>query len=235
MKFRLIYPKWPKLSSQTEWHLPPHGPVVFAACVPAELELRVHRRERRPGRPRRGRGPGLHLDDAHLPGPARLGASPTSSARAGSRSIFGGISTMLHAEETAAHADAVFLGEAEGRFEGVLDDLRAGPAQEDLRLPRHAGAGRVGGHGAPVDPRPRRLQLPRRADGGPGPRLARLPLQLLPVLRAATWAGARSGRGPSTGWWRRWPPSPTTGCSSSTTRWRRTRSGSWSCSRRWRR
>ncbi len=34
MKFRLIYPKWPKLDRQTEFHLPPHGPVVFAAALP---------------------------------------------------------------------------------------------------------------------------------------------------------------------------------------------------------
>ena len=40
--------------------------------------------------------------------------------------IFGGIATMLHHEEVMKHADAVFLGEAEGRFAGVLDDLRRG-------------------------------------------------------------------------------------------------------------
>ena len=41
---------------------------------------------------------------------------------------------MLHAEEVAAHADSVFLGEAEGRFAGVLDDFSRGPAEKDLRL-----------------------------------------------------------------------------------------------------
>jgi radical SAM superfamily enzyme YgiQ (UPF0313 family) len=40
--------------------------------------------------------------------------------------IFGGIATMLHAEETQLHADAVFLGEAEGRMEKVFDDLSHG-------------------------------------------------------------------------------------------------------------
>ena len=30
----LIYPSWPKLKRQTEFHLPPHGPVVFAASLP---------------------------------------------------------------------------------------------------------------------------------------------------------------------------------------------------------
>ena len=40
--------------------------------------------------------------------------------------IFGGIATMLHARETMAHADAVFLGESEGRMEGLFSDLRNG-------------------------------------------------------------------------------------------------------------
>jgi radical SAM superfamily enzyme YgiQ (UPF0313 family) len=40
--------------------------------------------------------------------------------------LFGGIATMLHSEEVAQHADALFLGEAEGRVEGVLADFAAG-------------------------------------------------------------------------------------------------------------
>ena len=39
MKFKLIYPKWPKLERQTEFHLPPHGPVVFAAALPEYVEV----------------------------------------------------------------------------------------------------------------------------------------------------------------------------------------------------
>ena len=31
MKLKIVYPKWPKLPHQPEFHLPPHGPVVFAA------------------------------------------------------------------------------------------------------------------------------------------------------------------------------------------------------------
>jgi hypothetical protein len=31
---KLIYPRWPKLPEQTEFHLPPHGPVLFSASVP---------------------------------------------------------------------------------------------------------------------------------------------------------------------------------------------------------
>ncbi|HQQ21137.1 MAG TPA: radical SAM protein [Bacteroidales bacterium] len=40
--------------------------------------------------------------------------------------IFGGISTMLHAEETMLHADSIFLGESEGRMEEVMNDFKKG-------------------------------------------------------------------------------------------------------------
>ena len=39
MKIKLLYPTWPKLEMQTEFHLPPHGPVVFAAEIPDEIEI----------------------------------------------------------------------------------------------------------------------------------------------------------------------------------------------------
>jgi len=39
--------------------------------------------------------------------------------------IFGGIASMLHAEETATHGDSVFLGEAEGRMEELIEDFKA--------------------------------------------------------------------------------------------------------------
>ncbi len=39
MKLKLIYPLWKKLKGQTEFHLPPHGPVVFAASLPPEVEI----------------------------------------------------------------------------------------------------------------------------------------------------------------------------------------------------
>jgi len=41
----------------------------------------------------------------------------------GVKVIFGGISTMLHAEETLNHADSIFLGESEGRMEQVIKDF----------------------------------------------------------------------------------------------------------------
>ena len=39
MKIKLIYPTWPKLMDQTEFNLPPHGPVCFAAAVSDDIEI----------------------------------------------------------------------------------------------------------------------------------------------------------------------------------------------------
>ncbi len=125
MKIRLIYPKWPKLSHQTEFHLPPHGPVVFAACVPPEHDLKFTDENLTP----------VNFDEdvdlvcisMMLTSQAPRGWEIGDEFRArGKKVIFGGISTALHPDETAKHADSVFLGEAEGRFEQVLKDLEAG-------------------------------------------------------------------------------------------------------------
>ena len=123
MKFKLIYPKWKKLKGQTEFHLPPHGPVVFAATLPQEVEIEFIDE---------------NLETLDFTDPADLiGISMMLTSqvkrgweiadeyrRRGLTVICGGIATMLHAEETALHADAVFLGEAEGRMDLVLDDFR---------------------------------------------------------------------------------------------------------------
>jgi radical SAM superfamily enzyme YgiQ (UPF0313 family) len=125
VKFRLIYPKWPKLTGQTEFHLPPHGPVVFAATLPPQVE--VHFVDENVET--------INFDEAAdfvgismmLTSQVKRGwAIADEYRRRGVPVIFGGIATMLHAEETQAHADAVFLGEAEGRMEEVFADLAAG-------------------------------------------------------------------------------------------------------------
>lgn len=123
MKFKLIYPKWAKLARQTEFHLPPHGPVVFAAALPQDVDV-VFVDENLES---------IDFDDPvdfvgismMLSIQARRGWEIADAYRArGVKVIFGGIATMLHAGETAAHADAVFLGEAEGRMEKVFDDFK---------------------------------------------------------------------------------------------------------------
>ncbi len=125
MKFKLIYPKWAKLFRQTEFHLPPHGPVVFAATLPDYVEV-VFTDENLEE---------IDFDDeVDLVGISMMLTVQVKRGweiadrfrQRGVKVIFGGIATMLHAEETMAHADAVFLGEAESRMEGVLDDFRKG-------------------------------------------------------------------------------------------------------------
>jgi radical SAM superfamily enzyme YgiQ (UPF0313 family) len=128
MKFKLIYPKWAKLDRQTEFHLPPHGPVVFAAALPEYVDVDFVDE---------------NLQEIDFDEPVDIvGISMMLTVQVkrgweiadnyrkrGIRVIFGGIATMLHAEETMEHADAVFLGEAEGRMEQVLADFRGGNLQ----------------------------------------------------------------------------------------------------------
>ena len=123
MKFTLIYPKWKKLRGQTEFHLPPHGPVVFAATLPRDMEIAFIDEN-------------LETidfnDQADLVGISMMLTSQVKRGweiadeyrKRGVKVICGGIATMLHSEETSLHADAIFLGEAEGRMEQVLDDFR---------------------------------------------------------------------------------------------------------------
>ena len=128
MKFKLIYPKWAKLFRQTEFHLPPHGPVVFAAALPdyVDVEFVDENLEE------------IDFDEQvdmvgismMLTVQVKRGWEIADRFRKkGVTVIFGGIATMLHAEETMKHADAVFLGEAESRMELVLADFRKGELQ----------------------------------------------------------------------------------------------------------
>lgn len=124
MKFKLIYPRWEKLDDQTIFNLPPHGPVVMAAEIPNDVEVDFTDENVEV----------LTIDET----PDLVGISMMLTTQVkrgwaiadmyrkmGKKVIFGGISTMLHAEETMLHADSIFLGEVEGRLEQVFADFRA--------------------------------------------------------------------------------------------------------------
>lgn len=122
MKFRIIYPRWAKLHQQTEFHLPPHGPVVFAATLPEDVQVDFIDENLQ----------SIDFDDPvdfvgismMLTIQVKRGWEIADAYRSrGIKVIFGGIATMLHAEETQQHADSVFLGEAEGRMEDVIEDF----------------------------------------------------------------------------------------------------------------
>jgi radical SAM superfamily enzyme YgiQ (UPF0313 family) len=129
MRLTLIYPKWSKLMRQTEFHLPPHGPVVFAASLPDDVAVEFIDENLQ------------SIDWEDRPDVVGISMMLTIQVKRGWEIadayrkrgipvIFGGIATMLHAEETMAHADAVFLGESEGRMERVFSDLRKGRLQK---------------------------------------------------------------------------------------------------------
>jgi radical SAM superfamily enzyme YgiQ (UPF0313 family) len=125
MKMKLVYPRWPRLEHQTEFHLPPHGPINFAAVIPKEVELTFVDENRQ------------ELDTDDNPDVVALSvmltcqlprAKEIASAyrRRDIPVIAGGIAVMLHAQEMAEAVDAVFLGEVEENFGGVMEDLRQG-------------------------------------------------------------------------------------------------------------
>ena len=118
----IVYPRWPKIPEQTEFHLPPHGPVCLAAEIPAEHEV-------------------LFIDEnvdtldpdastdlvmlsmmltCQVPRGLEIAAA---YRRKGIKVVAGGISTMLHAEEVKAGVDSIFLGEVEdGRLARLIGD-----------------------------------------------------------------------------------------------------------------
>ena len=125
MKFKLIYPKWPKLERQTHFNLPPHGPVVMAAAIPDYVEIDFVDENVEP----------LEIkDDADFIGISVMLTSQLKRGceiadayrKLGKKVIFGGISTMLHAEETMQHTDSIFMGEVEGRLDEVFNDFQKG-------------------------------------------------------------------------------------------------------------
>jgi radical SAM superfamily enzyme YgiQ (UPF0313 family) len=122
MNLTLIYPKWPKLDRQTEFHLPPHGPIVFAAEVPEEIDI-------------------TFIDEAFQEVEYKSTDLVAMSVMLTSQLprafeiaeryremnipvIFGGIATMLHSKEVMEHSDSVFLGGVEGRFAPIIEDLK---------------------------------------------------------------------------------------------------------------
>ena len=122
MKFRLIYPKWRKLEGQTEFNLPPHGPAVFAASLPDYVEIDFIDENLEDF---------SYDDEVDFIGISMMLTTQVKRGweiadeyrKRGKKVIFGGISTMLHAEETIEHADSVFLGESEGKMEKVFQDF----------------------------------------------------------------------------------------------------------------
>ena len=123
MKLKLIYPKWEKLKGQTTFNLPPHGPVVFAASMPDYVDIsftdenveEIDFEEECD----------LVAISMMLSTQVKRGwAISTEFRNRGKKVMFGGIATMLHAEDTVNYADSIFLGESEGRMEEVFDDWR---------------------------------------------------------------------------------------------------------------
>jgi radical SAM superfamily enzyme YgiQ (UPF0313 family) len=121
MEFLLIYPSWPKLQHQSEFNLPPHGPVVMAACIPSWVNVTfVDENVDSVPLNRKWDFVGISaMLTAQLP---RAFEKAKQFMADGIPVIMGGIAVQLHAEAVAKQCTSIFLGEAEGRLEQVFED-----------------------------------------------------------------------------------------------------------------
>ncbi|MDL2331318.1 radical SAM protein, partial [Odoribacter sp. OttesenSCG-928-A06] len=125
IKLKLVYPKWQKLRGQTTFNLPPHGPVAFAATLPDYVDISFT--DENVEELDFNEECDLVAISMMLSTQVKRGwAIAEEFRKRGKKVMAGGISTMLHAEETMEHVDSVFMGESEGRMEGVLQDWQNG-------------------------------------------------------------------------------------------------------------
>ncbi len=125
MKLKLIYPKWPKLPNQPKFNLPPMGPVSFAATLPEDVEVDFCDENVEPLDFKTSYD--LYAISVMLTCQTPRAYQIADELRAAGKTVLlGGIAIMLHQEEAALHADCIFLGECEGRTEGMLRDFAVG-------------------------------------------------------------------------------------------------------------
>ena len=129
-KVTLIYPKWQKIPEQTEFHLPPHGPICAAASIP--LRYAVDFIDENVDELDFSKSSDIILLSMMLTCQLPRGREIAARFRElGIPVIAGGIATMLHAEEVALFVDTIFLGETEdGRLASVFSDFENGCLQK---------------------------------------------------------------------------------------------------------
>jgi radical SAM superfamily enzyme YgiQ (UPF0313 family) len=132
MKIHFIYPRWPKIPEQTPFTLPPLGVIQAAACVPEKHEVALTDENVQD----------VDLDhDCDLAGISIMLSCQAPRAyelAAGLRArgktvVMGGQHVTLCPDETAAHADAVVVGEGEGLIEEMVADAEQGRLKKVYR------------------------------------------------------------------------------------------------------
>jgi hypothetical protein len=113
-----IYPTWPKLEHQTTFHLPPHGPVVFAATVPPDVEIVFEDDNVQSVYFEKTSWASHH---AHVPAPA-----PERALSDRKHTLSFSVGSPPCSTAMRPSMRCVFLGETEGRFGQVIEDFKAG-------------------------------------------------------------------------------------------------------------
>ncbi len=133
MKFHLIFPRWPKLPSQTPFTLPPLGIITVAASLPDHVEASVCDENVQP----------VNFEgDFDVIGISIMLSCQAPRAyeiarefrKRGKTVILGGLHVSLRPDEAAQHADSIVTGEVEGLLGQVVQDFRNGSLQKSYSM-----------------------------------------------------------------------------------------------------
>lgn len=142
MRIKLVYPTWQRIQYQTHYVLPPLGITVVAALTPPGHDVTVTDE---------------NVDSIDFDEPVDLvgigtmlvSQAPRAFAIAdefrarGVKVVLGGLTVTCLPEESARHADAVVLGEAEEVWPKVVADAQAGRLERVYRRPAYAEASSI--------------------------------------------------------------------------------------------
>jgi len=128
MKIKFIYPEWGDFPLYYRRYIHTLGPITVAGLTPPDVETVLTDERIEP------------IDFDEPVDMAAISAMTCQASRAyeigdeyrrrGVPVVMGGIHPTLMPEESLAHADAVVIGEAEGSWERLVEDFRAGKMQK---------------------------------------------------------------------------------------------------------
>jgi len=126
MKLKLIYPEWGNFPLYYRRYIHTLGPITVAGLTPPDVQISFTDERIEP------------LDFTEPADLVAISAMTCQAMRAydiadeyrrrGVPVVLGGIHPSLMPEESAQHADAVVVGEAEGTWERLIEDFKAGGA-----------------------------------------------------------------------------------------------------------
>lgn len=133
MKFHLIFPKWPKLPSQTPFTLPPLGIITVAASMPDSVETSVCDENVQPV-DFEGNFDIIGISIMLSCQAPRAYEIAHEFKNRGKTVILGGLHVSLLPDEAGQHADSIVTGEVEGLLGEIVKDFQEGKLKKSYAV-----------------------------------------------------------------------------------------------------